>query len=399
MLGDKLTTILCVAVSQELQEALTEYIYENCIEGYVIKSIEFEQYMKVLGNDKIEDNIIVIFSAHIFSSLNELKKFKMAKYKHILVTEKESASFIEKAQIKGFDIYYAKSPIDTLMYKITNSYQVYKETFKYKGVSELPKEERGKIITVYSPKGGTGKTTIAVNIAIKYAQKGLKTLLIDLSQYSFVMRLFDKEQKVGGLSTVLSQLEKGIVEIQDILHENIRHYEIEKIGIDVLASSQPLKMDQFNGEKTQLLLRELRHLEYDVIVIDTSSDLSIRNIVAFELSDYIALITNSDVFAGLSLIQLKEVLNSLGLVNKCKLIVNDFDEAVEFSYYDLENELQIPTVGVIPSCKEIKYLNNMGKVLGLIPKHKMNTYYNQVAHAFIPIFSKSEVQVKRFFFR
>lgn len=297
--------VLCVGIHDVLQAQLKEYLDENHMENYSVNCIDIMQYTKQIS-EMSDKNLVILVAAQIFAHVNELKQFKMINCKYILVTKQESANFIKMAQIKGFDIYYEKSSIDTLMYKITNSYRVYKKEFKYKSIGELPAEEKGKIITFYSPKGGTGTTTIAVNTALKYAQKGLKTLLVDLSQYSFVMKLFDKEPRSGGLGTILTQLEKGRANLQDTLQENIKHYVIEKISIDVLAGNQPLKMDQFDGERTQILFRQLRQLDYDVIVVDTSSELNIRHMVSFELSDYIGLITNADVFAGLSLIQFKE---------------------------------------------------------------------------------------------
>ncbi len=396
--------VLLLGELEIIRLSLNSYFNENNLMEYTIKKIEKSEYdNKLLAKEQECLNVFVL-NALFFKNISELKRFELIPdNKYILVVDQMNSEFIKTAQIKGFDVFYIKSSIDTLVYKITNSYIPYRENFKYKNIEQVPLEERGKIITIYSPKGGTGKTTLGINMAMQYVQKGLKTLVVDFSQYSFIASVFDKTSKTAGLSSVLTEIEKEHengkeLNIKALLVEHIKRYEIDKMNLDILSGAQPLKIDKVSADIIRQIIRVLRQLEYDVIIIDTSSELCIRNIIAFELSDSILLISNPDVFSGLALIQVKEILNTLGLVNKCKLIINNYEEALEFSYLDLESELQIPIIAVIPNNNEIQYCSNVGKPIGFNKKNKINTHFRKAAHAFVPIFSENEIKNKPFIF-
>ncbi|WP_084024373.1 tyrosine-protein kinase family protein [Vulcanibacillus modesticaldus] len=66
-----------------------------------------------------------------------------------------------------------------------------------------------KTILVTSPQGGSGKSTIAVNMAIHYAKKNLKVLLIDLAIYGSIPSMLKIPIRGKGMSSLITALEQN----------------------------------------------------------------------------------------------------------------------------------------------------------------------------------------------
>ena len=66
------------------------------------------------------------------------------------------------------DVLILPQPTETLLFAL------------HKAVVAPVATETGKVVTVFSPKGGSGKTVLATNLAVAAARSGLKTLLVDL---------------------------------------------------------------------------------------------------------------------------------------------------------------------------------------------------------------------------
>ena len=74
----------------------------------------------------------------------------------------------------------------------------------------------GKVISVVLPKGGVGKTTSAISLAINFAERNFNTLIIDLDPTaSCSMTLgFDEENVIGDIFDVFSYSKN----IQSVIH-------------------------------------------------------------------------------------------------------------------------------------------------------------------------------------
>lgn len=149
---------------------------------------------------------------------------------------------------------------------------------------------QGKIIVVYSPKGGTGCTTIATNLAIALHTPENKVALIDGSLQYGDVAVFLNEQ---GKNTVLDLAPRADELDPDIIEEVMVSHKAS--GIDLLAAPpRPEMADKVTGEQFSKLLTYLRQI-YHYIIIDTAAYLSEAVQSALDLADSIVLLTTQDI--------------------------------------------------------------------------------------------------------
>ncbi len=171
-------------------------------------------------------------------------------------------------------------------------------------------------ITVHSPKGGVGKTLLACSLAAQYAARGRRTLLLDLAMYG-----------VGD-------------------HR-----------LDLLLAAPPLKMAKFSLEGTERLLQSLCAEPYDIIVVDTSNEISERLAVALKMADLVLLVMTPELAAAWALLSMQDLLKNLNPGGKLHLAINRSSRSLDVT--ELEEAMGYPVIAQIP-----EVAGPWGKVLG-----------------------------------
>lgn len=204
-----------------------------------------------------------------------------------------------------------------------------------------------RIVSVYSPKGGSGCSTIAVNMAVALADQGHRTLLIDGSfQFGDVAIMLDLKP-----STSIADLMDRMVEIDGDLVSSVlvKH----RSGLRVLmAPPRPEMADLVSEEKIKSLIELLRK-QFEYIVIDSSSSLNDVALAMLDMSDRIFLVTQQ------SLPTLKNVSRFFDLAvtldyerSKILLIVNRASDKLGISVKDIGDTLKRPVIATIPVDEE-----------------------------------------------
>lgn len=200
-----------------------------------------------------------------------------------------------------------------------------------------------KVITVYGAKGGIGKTTLAVNLAVKLAESRKKVALVDLDLQFGDANVFLDIVPVDTIFELAQELASPNIDL-------IRSYmSVHSSGVHVLcAPKSPEYAELITPEKIQSILSQLRTY-YDYVIIDTSPSYNDVTITALEASSTILFLTGLDISilknSKLSL----NILRSLQQVNKVKIIVNRAVSIGSITLDDVQKLIDCPIWAKLPS--------------------------------------------------
>ncbi len=183
---------------------------------------------------------------------------------------------------------------------------------------------KGKVITVYSPKGGTGCTTIAVNLAIALHNEDTRTALVDANLQFGDVAIFVNEQ---GKNTIL-ELAPRVDDLEpEVVEEILINHAAS--GLRILAAPQrPEMADRISTDQITKVVQYLQNM-YAYVVIDTTHILSDVVLSMFDISDVIVLITTQEIPAIKNARLFLDLLQGMG-VGKERVVftMNRYDKRI-----------------------------------------------------------------------
>jgi len=249
----------------------------------------------------------------------------------IILSVQTDAGYMRQAMLAGARDFLFKPPmIDDLTSAIRSAAVVAQETrqamlTQTSGLTQTgsPMGVDGKIVTVYSPKGGVGTTTVAVNLAAALLTYG-KVALVDLNLLYGDVAVFLNTQgrnSVVDLATRASELDQDVVKTVMLSHAGS--------GLDVLISpAKPEAAEPVTGEQITKLLSYLRE-HYPFVVVDTTSYLTDHASAAVDLADAIVLVTSQEIASIKSCGQFLRLADAGNISRKHILFVmNRFDKRI-----------------------------------------------------------------------
>ena len=220
---------------------------------------------------------------------------------------------------------------------------------------------KAKIITITSVRGGTGKTTTALNLAGMYSLLNKKTLILDFDLYSGAIALslnMDIKTDIYKLAYDMS--------VNDF--KNINDYILKYNDyIDIIpAPKDPRYASKIESKYISIILKKVTP-KYDVVIIDTNHFLDATNLILFDKSDTIMYVMNN---SPLDLKNLKSMIAIHKDMEKdnYQVVLNESNTKLNqmFSNYDIKNIIKSDINYIIPATfynKNIdKYVLN-GKIL------------------------------------
>src|SRR6266508_4483523 len=213
----------------------------------------------------------------------------------------------------------------------------------------LTQISEGKIVLVYSQKGGTGCTTIAVNLALALHNEDTRAVLVDCNLQFGYVAVFVNEQ---GKNTILDiaprvdELDPDVIE--DIL---VKH---EPSGLRILAAPQrPELAERVSAEQLVKVLQFLRRM-FAYAVIDTSPILTDIILSAIDASDVIVLVATQEIPAIKNSRLFLDLLQTMGIdKQRILFVMNRYDKRIAITSDRLGENLKQEVSTVIPMDEKV----------------------------------------------
>jgi pilus assembly protein CpaE len=197
--------------------------------------------------------------------------------------------------------------------------------------------EPGQVVAVFSPKGGVGRTTIAVNFAVAAAADlGMKTVLVDGSfQFGDVGVLLNLNPKNKSIADLVPEMEAG-GEPESIDTFVINH----SSGVRVLlAPPSPEMAEMITPVGIRKILEVLRATN-DLIVVDCTANFSDTTLAILDQADTILTALTLEITSIKNMRLFLEVADQLGYeASKVKLILNRADSTLGIRVADVEHSI------------------------------------------------------------
>jgi len=254
-------------------------------------------------------------------------------------------------------------------------------SMRLSGHSESSSQGDGRVITVFSAKGGVGKTTVSTNVAGELASDGSRVLLVDLDLAFGDVAIclgVSAERSMSDIVAMSGHLDKQGLDSVVIRHDS---------GLDVVcAPSSPAEADHIPAATVTELLKVAKGL-YDYIVVDTPPAFDEHVLAAFDMSDVSILLATLDVPAVKNLRLTLDTLDLLGHPRDSWVVVlNRANSKVGLTIDDVAVALHRPIAVQIVSSVSVPAAANRGVLLVLDdPRHPVSSAIKTLVRDFVRV--------------
>jgi len=196
--------------------------------------------------------------------------------------------------------------------------------------------EPASVVAVFSPKGGVGRTTISVNLAVAAAQDGKRVALVDGSfQFGDVGVLLNLNPRNKSIADLAAELQAG--EQYDSLDGFLVAH---SSGVKVLlAPPTPEQAELVNPVAVKQVLEALRN-DHDLVVVDCPSSFNETTLAVLDEADMILTLLTLEITSVKNMRLFLEVCEQLGYgPEKIRLVLNRADSTLGIRVADVEHSI------------------------------------------------------------
>lgn len=221
--------------------------------------------------------------------------------------------------------------------------------------------ERGKVLMVFSTKGGSGKTVVAANLAVLLAQDTREDVSV-----------VDLDLQSGDLALMLQLLPGYTIhdaaeQVDNLDAEAMRGYLTKhRSGIELLAApAEPIQADQIGPAAVQHILGTMRNM-FGYVVIDAPPAFTDVVLAGLDESDEVVLVASMDVPSIKNLKMALQTLEQLGITrSRVHVVLNRSDSKVGLRLQEVEKAIGTSVDVAVPSSREVPLSVNQGVPLAL----------------------------------
>ncbi len=272
----------------------------------------------------------------------------------VLVRDEVDADTMREAMHAGVRDVVPLADTDAIRAAVDRAYQLYVALRGPGGAMH-----QGRIVTVFSPKGGVGKTTISVNLALALADRGArKVCLVDLDlafgDVAITLQLFPShtvEHAIGSEDAIDAPLLETLL---------TRHAD----SVMVLAApNHPDVRERVTPMLVSRILKGLRE-SFDYIVVDTAPAFDEQTLTALDETDECIIVATLDVPTLKNVKVALETLEMLDIARDHRhLLLNRADDNVGLGADRVESILGMPVATMISTSMDIAAATNAGQPL------------------------------------
>jgi pilus assembly protein CpaE len=196
--------------------------------------------------------------------------------------------------------------------------------------------EEGRVVAVFSPKGGVGRTTIAVNLAVAAASElGKRVTLVDASfQFGDVAVLLNLNSKDRSMAELLPELEDGR-DPESI--ETITQTHSSGIRV-LLAPPSPEMAELITPPDVKRAIEFLREGS-ELVVVDCAAWFNDTLLAILDLADVVLTVLTLEITSIKNTRLFLEVAEQLGYSHKIRLVLNRADTTLGIRVADVEHSI------------------------------------------------------------
>ncbi len=208
------------------------------------------------------------------------------------------------------------------------------------GQVEAPRK-RGRMVAVFSSKGGCGTSFVATNLA---AAVKARTVLVDLNLQAGDLPLFlgvDPKYSFADMAEHRNRLDDALITSFVTPYSS---------NLSLLAAPKEADAaDEIEPEHVFEVLQRLRE-SYEYVVLDPQHTFDSITLAALDQSDEIVLILTLDIPAIRSTQRALEIFDRLGYPRKkIRIVVNRWSKQIDLDLQQVEKFLGEPVIGFVPS--------------------------------------------------
>jgi len=262
------------------------------------------------------------------------------------------------------------------------------------GSPTRPGAPRGRVITVMSPKGGAGKTTVASNLAVRLGVAAPERVaLIDLD-----LQFGDAGSALGlGPPATVADAARAKERLDSTTLKVF--LEPRAGGLYLLAGPHlPAEADEIDAAAVGRMI-DILASQFEYVVVDTASGLDEYGLAAADLSDDLVLVCATDVPSVRGMRKALDAFDLLSMTRQRRhLVLNRADARVGLSPKDVEATLGVTFDVAIPSSRSVPISTNQGSpIVESEPRSLVAKSLMQLADRFIDVAAPTVAPAGRWF--